>query len=1231
MDRRKLGIFGLFALVVALAAPAARAQDDTALFTAAVPPNVLLVVDTSGSMREIMYHPAYEQSSPNACAIFGIIPPNAGGPVTGSANLNDQMSRATPYNCDANTQHCRFQITQGAAGFVTTSTVTCRDGTTTRRNGYIERTFCGRTRKLYVDALNACEGNNTWYSEDYLEWLFGSDADPYWVGSEGNTSTDPMMLDGDRNGTYFITGQRFPLYKRTRIIAAREIARDVIYQTNTNCAQGQGFPCPLGSLDRVRFGLAQFDGGDGGFVRVPIDTYSNNAGALETGIGSLDADASTPLAETLFKIYTYFMQRTSGTQPFGVSGTVRFPRYQYNTTTGANVGSGSPPADPLRCPGTNAPCKCQRNFTILITDGYPNRDEFALNGTRTVGFDNFQLLIGDYHDDGEEEEPAGVTAWRYLDDVTKYMALNDFRLDLEGRQTIETYTVGFNTDAVTNEFLARAATNGGGLFFTGTQAQELTDALVTSISDIIEKSQSFTAATVPATRTSDGGNLYTSLFVPSEQPYWEGRLKLFQITSGGDILDANGNCALVNPMPPGECKRGQVSVAAQPFWDAGEEIPAPDSRKLLASLPGSGRVAFDTSLEASALGDPAVTADDLTLADIALYGGSGATTVEELADEIVQNVRGCEFGTGVSNACVRRPWLLGDIFHSNPLVVGRPRSFINDLSYRNYQAAYATRDSVIYAGSNGGFLHGFLTGEWQTTTIPPGYDRGTGEELFGFMPWPVRRNARHLPLDIGARDYYGVDGTPAAADVWFYSTPTQVAKATDGSEWRTVLAGGLRQGGNAYYALDVTDPSSPTYPGYLWEFPAEDASAADLAAIGETWGTPILTKVQVEIGGAPYERWVAIVTGGYARNGDPNDPTYDAASTAGRGIYILDVQTGEILGEKRFNASATDGRQEMRFAMPSTPSVFDLDQDGYADVIYVGDLGGNVWKWVIKYDPLYDNALSDPVNSTGDVRQPDTKFRRWFAAQADATSSLDVTVNGVTYYKSIFFSPAGAFAQNRFWLAFGTGERALLSRTHDASSTEENNRFYSVKDEDPLDRRDSLIPMITEEDLADQSDDATCPNLASQRGFFFRVADDEKFVTDTDIFSYWVITSTFTPSNSLDPCSAGGDASLYIFKLFCGQGFFYNTSTYSEGSGSLPGGGPGGSGGISDASLPDYGDPASRRIELGAGMPTDPRVTVSPDGTRIVITQQDGEIENWEGPEGGGSAPGQLYWREVTQ
>ena len=43
------------------------------------------------------------------------------------------------------------------------------------------------------------------------------------------------------------------------------------------------------------------------------------------------------------------------------------------------------------------------------------------------------------------------------------------------------------------------------------------------------------------------------------------------------------------------------------------------------------------------------------------------------ADVIVQNVRGCELGD-TSSTCATRAWLLGDIFHSNPVVVPGPHS-----------------------------------------------------------------------------------------------------------------------------------------------------------------------------------------------------------------------------------------------------------------------------------------------------------------------------------------------------------------------------------------------------------------------------------------------------------------------------------------------------------------------------------------------------------------------------
>ena len=79
------------------------------------------------------------------------------------------------------------------------------------------------------------------------------------------------------------------------------------------------------------------------------------------------------------------------------------------------------------------------------------------------------------------------------------------------------------------------------------------------------------------------------------------------------------------------------------------------------------------------------------------------------------------------------------------MVVGPPNAGARELAYKEFVTRYAHRKRVIYAGSNGGFVHGFNTGEWDTTLDPDNYNRGTGAEEFGFMAYPARKKIRALP------------------------------------------------------------------------------------------------------------------------------------------------------------------------------------------------------------------------------------------------------------------------------------------------------------------------------------------------------------------------------------------------------------------------------------------------------------------------------------------------------
>lgn len=1116
----------------------AQAVDDTALFSSSTPPNVMLMVDNSGSMKNAVWHPDYDSTATYQC-----------DPVGGCS-------------CAGNV-------------FVSSGTTNV--------------TRCGITR-TFTDDPRLTSGS-TRYASSYANWIFSL------------PNGDPRLAEINdlSNGTYSPCLQAlgfstFSKYSRTRTVAAKDVLREVI--------------CNVNATGDIRFGIAQFrrqhdSEYHGGFVRVPIEDmdaadYVLNGSAAQSHLEHLDdavegltADTWTPLGETLFQIYTYFMSRDSDDLPEGKVAGKDFPEYEYATNRGPlpdGDGDGPAPPDPVDN-------ECQKHFVIVITDGEPTRDNFTDNGSgnQAEGFDDFVAdLIGDYATDYPGENENGH---RYLDDIALFMATKDFRPDIPGDQFIDTYTVGFSTNPAANDLLQATATNGNGLFKTSDNAEELATAITDAITDILLKSQAFSSATVPATRTASGGNLYTSLFIPSQDsPYWEGHLQLWQITGAGEILDENDACVFEgNPVP---CEGGTFAATADPFWDAGEEVPSPNARRLFTSLPTtSARVPFvhvndGGSLSELTLTDQFDATDDLALADIATYGGTLATNLNELSEEIVESIRGCNYATGTAaNPCVERPWMLGDIFHSNPVVAGPPKAFINDPSFKAYKALPQNkfRDKVVFAGTNDGWIHGFNAGVYDPSPpLPalPGYDRGTGQELFGFMPWPVRERIHEIPRDVGLRDYYGVDGSPTVAEVWNYTSDTQLpfAKLLDGSEWMTVLMGGLRQGGNGYYALDVTDPSSAQYPGYLWEVPREDPALDPHGlrnVIAQTWGRPVITRIKVERSpGVVVERWVAVVTGGYDPTGDPNDPlNYDPNGFAGRGIFLIDIKTGELLGQKRLHAvaqgDATDG---MNYAIASTPAVLDLDFDSYADVIYVGDLGGNMWRWVVKYDPNSGNVLYDAVNSAADVNQTSSKFSKFFSTPV-------VTVSAVDYHKSFFFPPTAALKSGKLWLAFGSGERANLKRPGDSGSANENNTFYSMTDLDPLEKLGAPSP-LGEFDLYNTTTDGYCTPLGpTQRGFFFRGEDGEKFITESAIFNYWVIAGSFTPDTvSIDPCKGSGTAALYIFRIYCGDGFFAET----------------GAGG-------------DRKLDLGVGVPTDPKVSVGPGGTRVITQVGDG-IPGVSGP-----------------
>jgi type IV pilus assembly protein PilY1 len=206
---------------------------------------------------------------------------------------------------------------------------------------------------------------------------------------------------------------------------------------------------------------------------------------------------------------------------------------------------------------------------------------------------------------------------------------------------------------------------------------------------------------------------------------------------------------------------------------------------------------------------------------------------------------------------------------------------------------------------------------------------------------------------VSTHTYY-VDSSPRISDVWIYSDSTDTSKTMD--EWRTILICGLRKGGKQYFALDITDTLNPVF---LWEFPRSN-DATTLAKVGQSWSEPAIGRVKMEYGGELYERWVAFIGGGQ----DPNEKKGNDA-VMGRGFYVIDVKTGNILWELSKDDSVTypdtDPRKNMNHAFPSSPTTVDLNADGYVDKVYIGDRGDRCVS-------MSFNALTKKSNVNGPER-----------------------------------------------------------------------------------------------------------------------------------------------------------------------------------------------------------------------------------------------------------------------
>ena len=136
------------------------------------------------------------------------------------------------------------------------------------------------------------------------------------------------------------------------------------------------------------------------------------------------------------------------------------------------------------------------------------------------------------------------------------------------------------------------------------------------------------------------------------------------------------------------------------------------------------------------------------------------------------------------------------------------------------------------------------------------------------------------------------------------------------------------------------------------------------------------------------EKWVGFIGGGAYAPG---------AAESGKGFFVVDLATGNVLWSytKADNAN-------LDFPMPAPPAIVDTDNDGFIDTVYLGDIGGHMWRF--KFCLKADGDSCGTSNWTGG---------RLFEVTASSRQPTD-----------LYTSAAVAKDRNgNLWVYWGTGDK----------------------------------------------------------------------------------------------------------------------------------------------------------------------------------------------------------------
>jgi type IV pilus assembly protein PilY1 len=312
----------------------------------------------------------------------------------------------------------------------------------------------------------------------------------------------------------------------------------------------------------------------------------------------------------------------------------------------------------------------------------------------------------------------------------------------------------------------------------------------------------------------------------------------------------------------------------------------------------------------------------------------------------------------------------------------------------------------------------------------------------------------------------------------------------DDDKDQAILVCGERKGGTSYFALDVTDPFAPVFLWRINQYEDTAALSLPLAAhpdgiipeLGESWSVPRFGLVKTSNGddtGTP----VFFIGGGYSSD-----------NSTGKAVIAINVFDGTV--EKKFS-----GITGMNYCIPSSVTLVDGDSNGFVDKVYVGDLGGQMWR-IGKFTDSQGMDLEFPYT--------DENIKNWTNQAAHILFLSDLAHN-----RKFFYPPSVTLEWGYDLIFMGTGDR------EDPCNPNSLDRIYSVKDT-------HTATTIKESDLIDVTESTTMvPDINIHQGWYIRLQAGEKVLSEGLVFLKTYYVTTFLP---------GQGGKLYALNYKTGEG-----------------------------------------------------------------------------------------------